>query len=66
MRGHARIGGSAFRVRSGGPGWSAGAASAKRLAARANRSAQGLYAQKIARPPVPTQLWLANGVDTSP
>ena len=66
MRGHARIGGSAFTARSGGPGWGAGAASAKRLAAHANRSAQGLYAQKIARPPVPAQLWLANGAGTSP
>ena len=63
MKGNAR---SAFTARSGGPGWGAGAASAKRPAARANRSGQGLYAQKIARPPVPAQLWLANGVGTSP
>ena len=33
LRGHARIGGCAFTARSGGPGWAAGAASAKRLAA---------------------------------
>ena len=66
MRGNARIGGSAFTARSGGPGCGAGAASAKRPAARANRSGQGFYAQKITRPPVPAQLWLANGAGTSP
>ena len=31
MTGHARIGGSAFTARSGGPGCAAGATSAKRL-----------------------------------
>ena len=44
-----RIGGSAFTAHSGEPGCAAGAASAKHQAARANRSGQGLYAQKIAR-----------------
>ena len=33
---------------------------------RANRPGQRLYAQKIARPPVSAQLWLANGAGTSP
>ena len=66
MKGNGRIGGSAFTARSGGPGCAAGAASAKRQAARANRPGQGIYAQKIARPPVPAQLWLANGAGASP
>ena len=66
MTGHARIGGCAFMVRFGGPGCAAGAASAMRHAARANRSGQGLYAQKMARLPGPAQLWLANGAGTSP
>ena len=66
MRGNRRIGGSAFTAHSGEPGCAAGAASAKHQAARANRSGQGLYAQKIARPPVPAQLWLANGAGASP
>jgi hypothetical protein len=65
MTGHARI--AAVLARRALEGRvRCGRSAAKRHATRANRSCQGLYAQKMTRLPVLAQLWLANGAGTNP